>query len=365
MKILHFHRSLGAGGIESMVCNLANAMAETEDVTVGTVFHQNQENLAYSKLDDKVHYISLNKKSDATKPFREILLMPFLIGRGHYDVVNIHGYFYYYVLAVLFLHKKTRFFYTLHSVAQHEGPPWDQKIQRIKTLYFKKGWMRAITISEMASQSFTEMYGLESRLIENGVPTPVLGSSLGLGQEFGLKADTRVFIHPARITAPKNQLVLCRVFDRLIKEGNDIALLIAGENHDRSIFEEISHYFSDRVRYIGIRKDIAELMSMSAGLCLPSLFEGFSLVLAEGLAVGCVPICTNVGLVPEAIEDGVSGIVSNSPSEEDYYDAMTRFLSLSDEQLSDMKAKCRQAFTRYEIHNASREYLEYYKSQGK
>ena len=361
MKVLHFHRSLGAGGIESVVCNLANAMAETEDVTVGTVFHQSPDSYYFSRLGERVHRISLNKVDDTKKPIKEILMMPFLIGKGHYDIVHIHGYFYYYILAVLLLHKKTKFYYTLHSVAQYEGPPWDKRVQRIKTLFFKKNWMRPITISEMARDSFEKMYGRDSRLIYNGVPSPSIGIIPDYRGLFNFSNDTRVFLHPGRITYPKNQLVLCKVFDRLICEGFDIALLIAGENHDNGIFSSLEPYFSDRIRYIGVRQDLTELMSFSDGLCLPSIFEGFSLVLVEGLAVGCVPICTKVGVAPEVIIDGANGILSESPSEDDYYSAMNRFLALSSEELDNMRSACKHQFIQFEIHNAATQYLQYYR----
>ena len=39
MKILHFHPSLSGGGIEAMICGLANEMCrQGHDVTIGTIF---------------------------------------------------------------------------------------------------------------------------------------------------------------------------------------------------------------------------------------------------------------------------------------------------------------------------------------
>lgn len=92
--------------------------------------------------------------------------------KGNYDVVNMHGYLYYYLIAICLLHNKTRFFYTVHSDARMENGRWDRKLFKLKRYFFKKGWIKPITISKESQRSFTDLYGVPSNLIYNGTSKP-------------------------------------------------------------------------------------------------------------------------------------------------------------------------------------------------
>ena len=53
MKILICHSSLGSGGIESMVVNLANEMSKTHDVSVLTIFKPRETDICFKRLSGK------------------------------------------------------------------------------------------------------------------------------------------------------------------------------------------------------------------------------------------------------------------------------------------------------------------------
>ena len=44
-------------------------------------------------------------------------------------------------------------------------------------------------------------------------------------------------------------------------------------------------------------------------VCLPSRREGFPMALLEGMAFGLPPVATNIGGIPELVDDGVSGLL--------------------------------------------------------
>ncbi len=44
-------------------------------------------------------------------------------------------------------------------------------------------------------------------------------------------------------------------------------------------------------------------------LCISSLAEGAPQTLVEGMASGCFPVCTNVGIVPELVKSGKNGLI--------------------------------------------------------
>ena len=62
------------------------------------------------------------------------------------------------------------------------------------------------------------------------------------------------------------------------------------------------------------------------------------------------------------IESGQNGILSKSVSEEDYYDAMRHYLSLSNEDVALMREKAKESYSKYDVKNMVSNYYDYYRS---
>jgi glycosyltransferase involved in cell wall biosynthesis len=90
----------------------------------------------------------------------------------------------------------------------------------------------------------------------------------------------------------------------------DGQFLIAGEflpEYARKLESMLSH---PSVKVLGHRKDVPELMRRSDVLVLPSVEEGFGLVVTEAMASGCVPLASDA--CTELCEHLVTGLVHNS-----------------------------------------------------
>ena len=153
------------------------------------------------------------------------------------------------------------------------------------------------------------------------------------------------------------------MFKQLISEGYDIVLLIVGANNDSEIYSQIVPYFNERIKYLGERDDIPQLMSYCDAMCLPSIWEGLPVTLLESLSVGCIPICSPVGGIPNVISDGENGFLSKSSSENDYILAVKRYLALSTDKRNIIKKNCVKSFDKFDIRNTSKNYLDYYKEE--
>lgn len=347
------------GGIEAMICALANEMSKTEDVTVCSIFKPTPSDVFWNKLLSTVKKIDLGKIAPGFS-LKEIFKVYSLIRDGNYDVVNIHGMFFYYVMPVLFLHRNTKFFYTIHSDAAKENSKWDNKILRIKKMCFRRGYIHPVTISNASQKSFENLYDCASTLIYNGIQKPKLEIT-DAANVYKINPDTKVFIHAGRIDTPKNQLILCKVFRRLIEDGENVVLIIAGAKQREDIYDSLKPLFCDRIRYIGERNDIPQIMASCYAMCLPSIWEGLPVTLLEALAVGCVPICSSVGGISDVIRTGENGFLSKSPSEIDFYSTMKSFLSLSHDKYLRVRKNCQESFTKYDIYNTAKAYINAYK----
>jgi glycosyltransferase involved in cell wall biosynthesis len=69
--------------------------------------------------------------------------------------------------------------------------------------------------------------------------------------------------------------------------------MIAGEflpAYEKKLGQMLAH---SSIRVLGHRNDVPELMRQSDVLVLPSIEEGFGLVVAEAMASGCVPLASD------------------------------------------------------------------------
>ena len=86
----------------------------------------------------------------------------------------------------------------------------------------------------------------------------------------------------------------------------------AGPDIERLHQDIAKNGIADRVHFHGVQSQRAVMDLLSHGdiLLMPSRFEGFGLVLAEAMAMGCVPIATYLeGITNMIVEEGVSGFL--------------------------------------------------------
>lgn len=353
---------MASGGIEAMICGLVNEMSKTNDVTLCTIYEVNENDVFERKLSPLVYRKTLGKKEPGFS-LKEVFKIYAFIKEGEYDVVHIHGFFYYYILAVFLLHDKVKFVYTIHSDASKENSTWDRRFLPLKLFAFKHKYIHPVTISQESKRSFKAFYGLNSTLIYNGIPEYVASYNANTLKKYRKTDKTKLFFHPGRITEAKNQIVLVKAFDKIIRKGNDVILLIAGSKQDMQIWSNIESYLSDRIVYLGVRTDIRDLLAEADAFCLSSIWEGMPVTLLEALSVGCIPICSPVGGIPEIITDGVNGFMSNDSSEGSYYNVLCRFLQCKENELYKIKKECLESFGRYRIVEVAKSYISVYKSK--
>lgn len=146
-----------------------------------------------------------------------------------------------------------------------------------------------------------------------------LGSREELRRELGLEAPTLVFA--GRLTAQKSLEV---AFAAVERAGAD--LLVAGDGPERARLERAA---GPRVRFLGPqpRRRVLELYRAADAALLSSAWENFPHAVVEALAVGTPVVSTDVGGVPEVVEDGVNGLLAPVGDAEALAAAIRRLLA--------------------------------------
>ena len=112
---------------------------------------------------------------------------------------------------------------------------------------------------------------------------------------------------PGRLDAQKGHRHLLRA----AAEVPDATFALAGDGPLRAELEGTARRLgiADRVRFLGYRRDVPELLAASDLVVLPSLFEGLPLAVLEAMAAARPVIATRIEGVDEVVRPGVNGLL--------------------------------------------------------
>jgi glycosyltransferase involved in cell wall biosynthesis len=167
--------------------------------------------------------------------------------------------------------------------------------------------------SQAVAQDTMEDEGLPARriaVIRNGVAIP--DERLGQGvRPPGLPAGGRIILCVANLRQGKGHPDLLAAAADVLPRFPDVALVLVGEGNLRPAIEEaVARYgLVGRILLLGQRDDVPALLDAADLFVLPSHEEGLPNALLEAMAHGMPVIATAVGGTPEAVEDGVSGLL--------------------------------------------------------
>jgi glycosyltransferase involved in cell wall biosynthesis len=180
-------------------------------------------------------------------------------------------------------------------------------------------------------------------------------SSEGVREEFGIAPGVPLIGTVANFKEHKGHEFLLRaaVLVRKVKPEVRFLLVGTGPMEERRRKEAIDLGLDGSVVFAGFRKDALRLVSELDLFVLASLQEGLSIALVEAMALGKPVVATNVGGIPEVIENGREGLIV-APRNPNALAAGILQL-LQDESLrTQMGAAARQRADRFDIRSAVR-----------
>ncbi|MDY0392055.1 MAG: glycosyltransferase [Candidatus Bipolaricaulis sp.] len=150
-----------------------------------------------------------------------------------------------------------------------------------------------------------------------------------------------------RFDVPKDYANLLQAFAYVAQARPEAQLLIAGDGPLRPSMEQLANDLgiTDRVKFLGIRRDIPALMNAADAYVMSSAWEGMPNVLLEAAASGLPIVATDVGGNSEVVIDGKTGFLVPPKDPEALAQAMVQLMGLPQEE-------------RRRVGEAARQYVE-------
>lgn len=207
--------------------------------------------------------------------------------------------------------------------------PTDDRLARTRSVYTEA--LAAYFVSDRNRTLTQEQLGIDlpnSRVVRNPFLVPWKRRSDWPSQQSGLRLACVGRLFPAE----KGQDLLVRVLAREKWRTRAVSVTVFGSGQHRTALEGMVRYHGLRsVTFGGFVDDVASIWDDHHGLVLPSRCEGLPLVVVEAMLSGRVPIVTDVAGNREIVDDGVTGFVAVSASEDAIDEALERAWQRRDE----------------------------------
>jgi glycosyltransferase involved in cell wall biosynthesis len=191
----------------------------------------------------------------------------------------------------------------------------------------------------------------EGRIIPGGPPVSLIYNGVDLDRydhqepcctlrdEYGMEPGSQIVGVVARLEPEKGHQTLLAAWPGVLRRVPDAYLLIVGEGSLRDSLEAQARSLriAHRVVFTGRRDDVPAVTAALDVAVLPSHREAQGLTILEAMALSRPVVASDVGGIPEMIEDGVTGLLVPANEHDALAAAIVRLLT--DHPFADMIAK--------------------------
>lgn len=196
------------------------------------------------------------------------------------------------------------FVFTAHGWAFTDGASWRRKLVAVPS-----EWMAArlrghiICVSEYdykLALRHRVAPASQMTVIHNGLTDNHLTAK-------PIQSNDNCIIMVARFAVPKDHALVVRAMSFI--QQTDAILLLVGDGPLLEDCKALAHSLgvAHRIRFLGARNDVPELLAKAHVFVLASNYEGFPISTLEAMRAGLPVVISDVGGAQEAVTDGVTG----------------------------------------------------------
>ncbi len=325
---------------------------------------------------DKKHNISFERNPFKLNNLKAIKNLKKIINKEKFDIIHTHTPMGSVVtrLAARNSRKKydTRVIYTAHGFHFYKGAPLKYWLMFYPVEKFLARYTDdLITINKedynRASRKFkTRVHYIPGVGIDPKKFDVKMSDSekLDLRKSLGLAKNDFVLIYPAEISKRKNQEWLVKSLSSLIKQNNDIHLLLPGiDSLNGKINELVKNLNLEKnINLLGFRNDIPNLLKISNLAISSSRQEGLPVNIIEAMYMGLPIVATSCRGNNDLIEDGKNGYIVSQNDTEQFVDKIKKFY-MQEIDIDIFKKNNIKKVKKYLLSDILKEYIKIYNSK--
>lgn len=306
MKILHIINDLSSGGAESLLRDLVPLQNINDSVTVLTLSNKKSVFDKYL-INLGVNVINTTISNNIYNPLHIFEIRKII---SEYDIIHAHLFptFYFVAISNLFRKDKKILITTEHSTYN--------KRRNKKIFYFLDSFIygvydSVISISKGVENELLNWLKIDFArekytIINNGIDKQKFTNALPYQKRIideNCNIDDVILLMVARFNKQKDHLTVLRALKEL---PENYRLWLVGEGE---MFAQIKDWISQfqlekRVKFLGFREDIPNIIKTADICLLSSESEGFGLAAVEAMASGVPLIVSDVIGLREVVGDG-------------------------------------------------------------
>lgn len=320
IKVLLVIPEFGLAGAETMCESLANELSMDSHIQVFIASLFTFHSAITDRLEQKgikVYYLGKKRGVDLSVVFK----IHKIIKDKNINVIHTHRYVMPYAIPAAILGRVKVRVHTVHSIASKELLPSQRKIAYLFYRFFS---VIPVAISPQVKNTIAEEYGLP----QSRIPMIFNGSDLSkciVKTDYGIKDGVLRLLHIGRYMDVKNQELTINTISLLMLNGFHVECSFIGGGDKEEYYQNIAHKLgvNDFCHFLGLQSNVYPFLHDADVFILPSKYEGMPISLIEAMGTGLPIIASNVGGIPDMIENDESGILIE-PKETDLYNAIIR-----------------------------------------
>ena len=330
VRVMEFRGTYkGGGGPDKTVLNSAAMHNKSRvDVLVTYIKQPNDDKFQIPQMaaDRNLNYVDLVDRS--TFDFKCLSGLRQLVNDNKIQLIHTRDdKTLLYGVALKCLAPRIKIVHTCHSHAEYHQdsfPSWLAWYKFTLRKMFLVALMKChakpiLTISNNTADRLART-GLRRELIEvlpNGIDidcwkrdtaTPVLREELGLTEDQFLVGTV------ARITYDKDLTTFYSIVEKVIQTRSDVVFVIVGDGYGDELIqarEDVKkRCLTKFIHFTGHRADLLDVYSSLDIFLMTSLTEGMPNTVLEAMAIELPIVSTNVGGLPELVEEGICGLLA-------------------------------------------------------
>lgn len=346
MNILHIIFSLETGGAETMLTDIINEQVKTTSVSL--IIINNRINInVLNKISDKIRIYCINKQRGSKNLFN-LIRLNFLIFKINPNIIHCHITK---TIKYIFFKNKIKICITSHDVNYNLGDlPKYNKI---------------FAISKSVKEDLNNRLNLKSTVVYNGINFKKILSK----RIYYLNSTFRIACISRLMHTKKGQDILIKAINIIKKEYriNNVYVDFIGKGESYDYLNKLikKYKLENNISFLGLktRDYIYQNLRNYDLLIQPSIYEGFGLTVAEGIAAKIPVLVSNIQGPMEIINYGKHGY---SFIKNDENDCAQKIIDIiKDYKNNIIEDKCNKAYLfakkHFSIQNTAKNYLFEYK----